>query len=343
MGIWNPLNDEALSAQIESQKKHAWCLEQDIPWEKGVDLNRFLLPLDQDAIAFPGANAEQRLALSQLMGLIINATIGEMEKVIHKLREVAFENILREYPVNPEMWELGDLFFKEEAKHSAAFARYVDVFADTMGIDRDQLDRLLPKAFGSLFLKKIMENARSGGFAFWWVVASVEEVSIEIYRPLQQYRDEIDPLYHMIHLRHLEEEARHRNYAFLMLDLLTRQPPSLKLWMRKKTDLILAQGLSAAWVLSELSKVHEAKALRHEHPFFATIHSALPLMKKVSFPDLFRRLFVSAPFISLVLNQRYHRHTRKTAQDFGILSFPYPEPRMSEVMLETNKRRSDAA
>ncbi len=35
----------------------------------GIDPTRHFSPLDNDAVAFPGANAEQRLALSQLMGI----------------------------------------------------------------------------------------------------------------------------------------------------------------------------------------------------------------------------------------------------------------------------------
>ncbi len=119
----NPFDHEALRAQIQSQKDHSWDLERDVPWEKGIDKECFLLPLDEDSIVFPGASAEQRLALSQYTGLVINATISEMEAVIHKLKDSAWRSVLKSYPVNPEMIELGELFFSEEGKHSELFSR----------------------------------------------------------------------------------------------------------------------------------------------------------------------------------------------------------------------------
>ena len=216
-------NHEALGAQVARQRKYAWDLEKSIPWKIGVDSDRYLLPLDSDSIAFPGASAEQRVILSQLIGLIINSTIAEMENVINNLRASAWEKVLRSYPVSPEMWELGHLFFVEENKHALAFERYNRVFCAQTGIDPDLMKQLLPRAFGSVFLKAVIANANSGGNAFWWIVASVEEVSMVLYKQINQSRDSVDPLYYLVHRRHMEEETRHHNYAFLMLDLIQRR------------------------------------------------------------------------------------------------------------------------
>src|SRR4029078_6172007 len=150
MGTVALLDDVSLAAQIELQRKHAWDLEKDIDWKVGIDGGKFLLPLDEDAIAFPGATARQRMAISQLMGLVINSTIAEMEDVIHKLKDTAWNTLLRKYPVNPEIRALGELFCEQERKHSRAFDRYIQLFCDAQGIARSDLDRLVPKAFGSL-------------------------------------------------------------------------------------------------------------------------------------------------------------------------------------------------
>jgi hypothetical protein len=325
------LDDVSLAAQIQLQRKHAWDLERDIDWKKGVDPRRYLLPLDNDAIAFPGATDRQRLALSQLMGLVINSTISEMENVIHKLKDSAWDALLRHYPVNPEIRELGELFFAEEHKHSLAFDRYIQLFCETMDLRRTDLDRLLPKAFGSLFLRAIIANARMGGCAFWWVVASVEEVSIEIYRQIHPHRAAIDPLFYAVHRKHLEDEARHRSYAFLMLELIEKTETSLLQKVYRKGDLLWAQVFSSGWVIAELHKIFEAEDLRKRHPFFETIAECLPLLRKISPASLLRRFFVSAPYISLVLNAKNHRLTLRAAQQQKMPRFPLPEPKVPPI------------
>lgn len=338
MGTVALLDDVSLAAQIELQKKHAWDLEKDIDWKMGVDPEKFLLPLDADAIAFPGASESQRLALSQLMGLVINATIAEMEDVIHKLKDSAWNGLLRKYPVNPEIRELGELFFEEERKHSRAFDRYIQIFCESQGIARADLDRLLPKSFGSLFLKAIIANANWGGCAFWWVVASVEEVSIELYKQIHKYKKEIDPLFYTVHRKHLEDEARHRSYAFLMLELIekTETGPIQKLF--RKGDLLCAQIFSAGWVLAELHKVFEVEALRGRHPFFAELATCLPLLRKVPPATLLRRFFVSAPYISLVLNAKNHRLTLRAAKQQHMPLVPLPDPELPPLFTNQTPR-----
>ena len=329
MGVYNPLDEVSLRNQIRSQKAHAWDLATSLDWGRGIDLEKPLLPLDEDAIVFPGVSDEQRLALSQMMGLFINTTIAEMESVIHKLRDVAWHRALRQFPVNPELVELGDLFFEEELKHSAAFHRYNDIFCHQTGVPEDILRELLPKVWGSSFLKHVLANANSGGTAFWWVVASVEEVSIEVYKELHRWRFAVEPLYLQLHLKHLEEESRHRNYAFLMLDVMKRQP---KPWAKRfsaKADLLLAQGLSTAWLISELQKALQVEKYASAHPWFSTVASALPHFRNVGLFSLIKKMFVTAPFLSVMLNTRYHDHTMQKARAQKVFSFPFPEPKAS--------------
>lgn len=330
----NLYDHKALFLQIGRQKKYAWDLETGIDWNLGVDPKKFLLPMDNDNIAFPGADQKQQLALSQLLGLIINSTIAEMEDVITKLKDTAWKQVLRSYPVGPEMWELGQLFFEEEAKHSLAFSRYIDVFCKQMGIRRETLDLILPKAYGSLFLKAITTNAKMGGHAFWWVVGAVEEVSIELYKEIHKHKDKIDPLYYDVHVKHMEEESRHHNYAFLMLDLIDKRRMNWQRYLHKKMDLLFAQACSTGWIIAELGKVFEAKKYKDEHPFFETIASCEPLFKNLSWPELAKRLFISAPYISLVLNTKNHKLTTWTAEKLGTFSFPFPTPRDIETFSE---------
>jgi hypothetical protein len=333
----NLYDHKGLREQAERQKKHAWDLEKDINWKQGVDLKRFLLPLDSDSVAFPGANRKQQLALSQLLGLIINTAVAEMEDIIGRLKQIAWVNILKSYPVNPEMWELGELFFIEEKKHSLAFSKYVDVFCETSGIKRETLMKILPQAYGTLFLKVMKLNAQMGGHAFWWVVAAVEEVSIEIFKEINKHKDKIDPLFYEVHIRHMEEESRHHNYAFLMLEVIEQKRKSWHSFIHQKMDLLFAQLFNTGWVITELNKVFDAEKYKDEHPFFETIASCLPLFQKMPKIELAKRLFISAPYISLVLNTRHHKKTVLTAKKQAAWSFPFPKPNHADTnALATN-------
>ena len=329
MSTRNPNDAPKLDEQLKRQERYGWDLERDIDWARGVDINRPLLPLDDQAIAFPRTSREQRLALSQWMGLVVNSTIGEMERVIDKMRDHAWAQILRAYPVNPEMWELGQRFFDEEAKHSAAFTRYNDLFCRSAGIDPYALDQIVPKAFGSTFLSFTVANSRAGGHAFWWTVAATEEISILLYKQMAGFEDEVDPLFHEVHKRHMEEEARHQNYAFLMLEVIRKRAVSPGAYFHRKIDLLLSPFFSSVWALAELHKIFDAKRLAGEHPFFATLASCLPLLEK---GNLMKRIFVSAPYLSPMLNTRFHPQTMKAADRCGAIALPFPEPQPARLV-----------
>ena len=326
MKATDPLDYETLERQAKLQRRLAWDLERDIPWEMGVDPGRPFLPLDDWGIAFPGASAEQRLALSQFMGLVVNATISEMEDALPKLRQAGWQRLLDEYPVNPELRDLGELFFAEEAKHARAFSRYLTEFCHATGVARKDLDALLPKAFGSAFQRRIQANALAGGHAFWWVVASVEEVSIAIFQQMLRHRQELDPLYFHLHRRHLEEESRHANYAVLMLSLVQRKPASVRDFLHRKADFVLAEIAGGPWVVTELYKFFGVRRLRGAHPFFDVLASCIPLYERLPKPALVRRLFFAAPYVSWLLNPGWGEKHRGLVHTLGALVPPVPPP-----------------
>lgn len=260
------------------------------------------------------------------MGLVVNATIAEMETVAFRIRDAAWRQILEDFPVNPEMKSLGEQFFDEEIKHAQMFARYVQTFADEVGVEIAQLDQILPKAYGSAFQSAIQKNARRGGHAFWWVVALVEEEAVLLYQQMYRHRKTLDPLYYEIHKRHFEEECRHTNYAFLMLKLIKDRPKTWRQSFHQKVDRIYSELFTTTWVLAELHKVFNVRHLSEKHPFFETLTSCMPLMKDLGWRELAKRLFISAPYISSVLNPRYHRLTSAAAAEHGALGFAYPAP-----------------
>lgn len=327
-------DDVSLEKQASLQRDHTWDLERDIPWAQGVDVSKYFLPLDADAIAFPGLSSEQRRVFSQFLGLLINATIAEMEAAIDRLKQVAWADLLRRYPVNPEMEALGELFFEEEKKHARAFVRFQETFCAQTGVSKDDFDRLMPKAVGSFLFSTIRSNAAKGGFAFWWIVAAVEEVSVQVYQTMHKHQPTLDPLYFTVHRRHLEDEARHRNYAFLMLELAHQSPTSWKRRLLHKTDFLLAQGLTASWMLTEFQRFYTVSDLQSKHPFFATLASCVPALKSLRPWEIVRRLFVTAPYVSFVLNTHHQRQTVRFAEKFGIWKLPLPRPRLGGVFTE---------
>ncbi len=329
-------DDLSLEKQAATQQAKAWDIDTQIPWDRGVDSSKFFLPLDADALVFPGLGAAQRRTLSQYLGLVINATIAEMEGVIDLLRRPAWEDMLQKHSANPELWALGESFFAEEKKHSVAFNRFIEVFCQVEGVKLASLRRLLPQGRGSSLLAAIRMNAEAGGFAFWWLVAGVEEVSVQIYQMMHKHEKALDPLYFAVHRMHLEEEARHRSYAFLMLELAQEIPSTLKEKLIRKTDLILAQTMTAAWVLQQLSRVRVAKELRDEHPFFQELSSCLPALSKVPLWKVFHNLFTSAPYIGFVLNVRHQKQTLRYAQKFGVWRVPMPVPQMGALFTEVS-------
>lgn len=313
-------NPKQLRSQIDLQKKQGWR-EQDIPYSSGIDIQRKFLPLGEDHLFFPNASAEQALALSQLFGLIVNETISEMECCLPRLKYIGWEMMLKRYPNSPELEELGELFFTEEEKHANAFHKYLETFCTQMGIDADDLKLLLPRAYNSHFQNSIIENAKNGGHAFWWIVAAVEDVSIQVFKEIRKHKDDIDPLYYHLHQLHAAEEARHENYAFLMLQLAKENASSLKEKWNLKKDLLLAQTLAPPWLVTELTKVLRAKELQHKHPWFATIASALPLMQDLSPLELAKRCWYQAPYIGWLINPKFQKKNLKHAQSHGALSW----------------------
>lgn len=335
MQATDPLDYETLRRQVKLQRKLGWNIDTDIDWRLGINAQRPFLPLDDHAIAFPGASAEQELALSQFMGLVVNATVSEMEDALPRLKYAGWRRVLEAYPVGPEIEELGELFFDEEAKHARAFGRYLDLFCQTTGVEREELGSLLPRAFGSLFQKRIADNAIHGGHAFWWVVATVEEVSISIYHQILKHRQLIDPLFFQLHRRHLEEESRHANYAFLMLDLVNRKSGGWRDQLHRKTDYLLSQLAAGPWVFAELYKFFEVKKLKKKHPFFEVLASCIPLYERMPKLALVRRMFVAAPYVSWLLNPSWRELHKELALAHGAFVPPFPAPNPAEVRIRS--------
>jgi len=317
-------DEKKLAHQLQIQRRLSWDLETRIDWSKGVDLSKPLLPLDRDNILFPEANAEQRLVISQLMGLIVAATISQLEQVANDLKGPAWERVLDRFPVNPEMRALGEQFYAEEAKHAVAFGRYIDMFAVALGVEPADLKALLPQADNGLQKKIYALNSLAGGMAVWWLIAAVEEESLVIYRYMDPVRAKIDPLYWQLHRAHFEEELRHKSYASLMLQMFEEFSGVTTTLLFKKLDFVLAECLNLTWTLNELVKAKGFRRFKHHHPFFATLSGLIDVLGRRNFLGVLYRLLTSAPYISNTLHLSEHQHVKELLQRFGALQAPLP-------------------
>lgn len=313
VSLFDPIS---LEEQIALQKKNAWQMD-DFNWAQAIDMSKDFLPLDEDNLFFPGASNEQSKALSQLFGLILNDTISEMECCLPRVKYIGWELFLNRFPVSPQLRELGELFFEEEEKHAKSFNRFKEIFIKSQGIDPEDLDLLLPKAFNSFFQDRIIANAKSGGHAFWWTVAAVEEVSIKTFRELHRNKDQIDPLFYELHKKHAEEENRHANYAFLMLELAKSEAKGIKGHLFLKKDLIFSQLISGPWIANELRKIFQVKKLAHKHPWFQVLSDSMPLFEKLNKKDLIKKFLVTAPYVSWLANPKYHQKNNNYAKKVG--------------------------
>ena len=324
-------DEQALTRILERQKRLAFDLERAIHWSKGIDLTRYFVPLDPDAVVFPQAGPAERRALSQYLGLVIAQTFAEMETALVAAKDQVWKKNLELYPVSPEFAALGEQFFAEEEKHSRMFKRYLRLFAEQTDVEPEELKSILPAVSGSVLQHALRLNSEFGGQALWWVLTLVEEVSIVIYKQMKPFEARLDPLYVAMHKRHFEEEARHSSYSYWMLEHLYTRNRSTAAIVFRKTDLLLAQALEVSWALSSLTRLRHVRALEKRHPFYADLGRLMPILRKQSPFRMLQRLFISAPFISLLLNPYNHEDFQKMAEKLHALEFPIPTPRQKEL------------
>lgn len=318
-----------LARLLEVQKTHGWDLEKDINWSSGVDLSKSLLPMNKNSILFPNATKEQRLVISQLMGLIVASSISQLETIANDLKEPTWNRFLRKYPVNPELFELGEHFYEDEMKHSIAFSRYIDKFALEVNVDPSDLKQFLPQANNSMAGQIYKLNSLAGGMAIWWLIAAVEEESILFYRYIKDMQEHVDPLYYQIHKLHFEEEVRHKSYAFMMLKVheeFSTTPQSLLL---KKLDFIIAEVLNMTWTFNQLFKVRNLKKFKNHHPFFDTLSTLGDVLGQRNPLEVINCLFNDAPYISDSLHMAEQKHVKQLLDRFGVPSIPLPKSKKS--------------
>jgi len=316
-------DETALGRMCHVSKAKAWTLS-DIDWNRSVDYTKFLLPLNKDNLFFPDASEEQKLAISQLMGLIVASTIAQHEQVANELKLPAWEKPLRKHPINPEFMELGENFFEEEAKHSYVFNRYIDKFATGLGIESAELRQILPSTKNSALAHVYKMNSYAGGAALWWLVAALEEESVLFYKMISASQSPIDPLYKQIHRLHFEEEVRHKSFAPMMIDFYKQFHCTTKKQVLHKVDFILAEVLNITWTFSQLIKLKDIRELKKKAPFFDVLSTTMDMLYRKNPHQLLKEIFTSTPYISSNLQLSNHEQISSMIEHYDPLKLPIP-------------------
>lgn len=325
-------DEQALERQYQLQLRHNWDLEQNIDWSRGIDMSRPLVALGKQAFFFPGASAEERTIISQMMGLIVAASIFEMEETLLRLERECFEDVYKKFPISPEFNQLGQLFFEEERKHSMAFKRFVEMFAQNIGVDYATLMSCLPVLEKTKTEKILKAHLQTGGQSFWWLVAIIEQHFLLIFRHMSQAKDVLDPLYFELHQKHFEEEARHAPFPYLMLDLFQQKNKGVLGVIQTKYDLLLAQALQSLWTVNSLARTRQVARLEGVHPFFDNLAKIERKYGGVSFMKTLWKLFTETPYVSELINPNGHPDILKFAKSRGSASFPSPDMDVDDIV-----------
>lgn len=314
------LQTSKLAKMRRTQEVKGWDIDRDLDWGCHTEA-RPLLPLGEDLERSLGLSCSESLALSQLLGLMAINAISEHERAIQYVKEACWSQPLRRRNLGQDYRDLGEQFFADEAKHSRAFARYIERFADRHGVPYLELLEILPSYKDSWVCRFFRWNSKLGGRAVWWLVMLTEEESLQIYRQIRPHKSEIDPLFYQLHKLHFQEEIRHISYAPLMLRKLGEPRCILQSWIGR-FDYVFAMAMHFLWIGQQLRRVGRARGLRKQHPFFGSIASVFDKLDALPLRKRWQILFFEVPFLSDLFRPARHRAVRiewKRNRDFSSL------------------------
>ena len=287
---------------LRLQEAKEWDLETDIRW----DSHRVASPLlpECDEIGFKyDMTGREKLVFSQFLGLMAVQAISQHERILADMQESCWRRPLLKINSNRDYIDLGEQFFKEEAKHSRAFAKYVEVFSSHQNIDLESLKSVLPEYKFSWLAKIFKLNSILGGRAIWWLVMITEEESLSLFRKIRDYKGSVDPLFYQLNELHFQEEIRHTSYAPLMLRELTNGRGRLLM----KFDYILASTLHKIWIGSQIRRLKRISKLDKANPFFNTLQDVYKKFRVLSLRKKVFALRNEIPFLSELFNPLRHR------------------------------------
>lgn len=287
--------EKKLESLLTQQKAQEWNLDTDLDWGS-FHSQLPLLPLKGLPIPIT-MTPQERLALSQFLGVVVISAIGSHESILGLLKEECTKNISE--PLLP----LTEQFFAEESKHSAAFSRYIALFAEKIAVRIESLRKVLPSLQRNSWVTgAFLVNQRLGGNAIWNLVQTTELESIDLYRYLESAREAVEPLYLELNRLHHEEETRHISVPPLILASLNGT--------RSSFDRKFARVLHLVWAMRQLLRFRHLRSLQKESPFFSEVYAAF---RKLSFAQ--KISIVQHIQLYLLSGRRLHTLLRGTSNE----------------------------
>ena len=279
-----------------------------IPWHRGVNLDRHLLPVEKKGHILESLSSEEEHAFSWALGLLAASAIKEHEKVLNELRPVAY----------PEGKMEGLTFFLEEAVHSEAYEKFLSLSAEALNLTAPELASFLPQYRRNSILTKLYElEAKLGGKAIWWTVAATEEESIRLFQKLAPHKDETDPVFFELNRAHFIEESRHSSFSYKMI--------------RKKGNFLakfsfaISRVLQTIWLLTELSSFKNVRQFRKRHPLLETMAEISEKFESLTLREKFTLLFRDISYTRMLARPENHPRLLRTLKSERVMILRLPE------------------
>lgn len=315
---------DRLRTLVSLMRRKAWDLDRDFDWDAPIDVARPLVPLAQVDRMFPGLEDDERLALSQLLGILVAYVFSDAERFLSATRDRLWTDFARLFAGHPALLDLGTQFFDEERKHAEMFLRYNTRWLTAQGLDAEEFLARQPRFVDSWQHRVIQRNAGHGGLAFWWLVLLAEEESPLIYQHLEDAAGEIEPLYLRVHRKHFEEEARHATFAYTAMAFLADRAPRGRRALHRRTDVVLAQLLQWSFMAGTVLHGRRARRDAPRHPWLTTVERAMTKVERLPARHLYRVLLREPTLLGPFLNYRFHENMVEMVRTRGLWSCPLP-------------------
>lgn len=308
---------------IHAQDNHsliAYDFDKDIPWNQGVTLSQTLLPIPENCSFINNLSINEKHAVSWALGLLAASAIKEHEKVLNQMRSICFEREPR--ALNDQAFRLeGKQFFLEEAVHSTAFSRFLDMTAKELNLSSDELASFLPKFNKTSLVARLYAlESFLGGKAIWWTVAATEEESIRLFQQMAPHKNETDAVFFSLNRLHFLEESRHSSFSY---DMLTLTESS---WRKPITKMSFAVSrvLQTIWLMSELKRFRKVAKFQDRHPLLKSIHQVVEKIDALPLTSQLKLIFNDISYIKMMTQPEKHPRLKKTLAKLGAIALKTP-------------------
>ena len=283
-----------------------------IPWAKGLDLEKNLLPVDSDSAFFNSLNDSEKHATSWALGLLAASAIKEHEQILNELRHIA----------HPESCPKGNKFFLEEAVHSQAYQRFLNMAAVALNVTNAELASFLPKfKRSSLPAMLYALEGKLGGNAIWWAVAATEEESIRLFQKISKEREVTDEVFFTLNHLHFLEESRHSSFSYQMI--YKKEGPYKN--VLRKFSFGVSRILQTMWLFQELNSFKKVKLLRHRHPVLENMARVSEKLEALTFRQKLKLILQDISYTRMMTRPESHPRLRRALEKENVFILKLPE------------------